>query len=44
MQTITEMTMSKVLKDPMIRQALRANKVPLRDFAKLFGKHRSHGK
>jgi hypothetical protein len=30
-----EMTMSEVLKDPMIRQMLRADRVPLGEFAKL---------
>ena len=35
MRMFTEMTMSEVLKDPIIRQMLRADKVPLGDFAKL---------
>ncbi|PZM14362.1 hypothetical protein [Rhizobium tubonense] len=30
-----EMTMSEVLRDPMIRQMLRADRVPLGEFAKL---------
>ena len=34
MQT-NEMTMSEVLRDPMIRQMLRADRVPLGEFAKL---------
>jgi hypothetical protein len=29
------MTMSEVLRDPMIRQMLRADRVPLGEFAKL---------
>jgi hypothetical protein len=35
MHHLTEMTMSEILKDPMIRQMLRADKVSLGDFAKL---------
>ncbi|MBO9096651.1 MULTISPECIES: hypothetical protein [unclassified Rhizobium] len=30
-----ELTMSEMLRDPMIRLMLRADRVPLRDFAKL---------
>jgi hypothetical protein len=35
MHYVTEMTMSEVLKDPMIRQMLRADKISLGDFATL---------
>ncbi len=31
----TELTMSEMLRDPMIRLMLRADRVPLGDFAKL---------
>ncbi|MBB4568181.1 hypothetical protein [Rhizobium leucaenae] len=33
-----EMTMSEVLRDPMIRQMLRADRVSLSDFARLLKK------
>ena len=34
----TELTMSEALRDPMIRLMLRADRVPLGDFAKLLEK------
>lgn len=34
----TELTMSEVLRDPMIRLMLRADRVPLGDFARLLEK------